>query len=86
MINGLILKIYYLILVIFMNIKSIGSTLIFFWVFAIALDFIGMVPVILAWIYTWWETTAWVIKLWLIIWGAGLFFYWKDIPQETENG
>ncbi len=42
-------------------------------VLAIVLDFIGRVPKVLFWIYSWGETTAWIIKIALVVVGAAIF-------------
>jgi len=52
---------------------KIGSFLFLIGVFAIILDFLGRVPKILFWIYSWGDTMAWVIKIALIVLGAVLF-------------
>ena len=41
---------------------------------AIVLNFANRVPRILMWIYSWGETTAWTIKIGLVVVGAILFF------------
>ena len=59
-------------------------------VFAIVLNFMDRVPTILAWIYSWGDTVAWVIKIALIVVGAVLFFMGakqeaqEEIPKEEH--
>lgn len=54
--------------------RSIGSTLLFFSIGSIVLNFIGYEFVILSWIDFWGETTGWTIRAVMIVAGAGLFF------------
>ncbi len=54
--------------------KSIGSTLAFLGAFAIVLNFLDRVPTVLAWIYNWGDTVAWIIKIGLIVVGGALWF------------
>lgn len=61
--------------------KKIGSTLAFFGVLAIVLDFANRVPRVLMWIYSWGNTVAWGIKIALIIIGGTLYF----IGRNSEN-
>jgi len=53
--------------------KSIGSLMFLLGAAAIILDFVGAVPVILSWIYEWGDTSAWVIKIGLVVFGAALY-------------
>ena len=46
--------------------KSFGSTLAILGILAIVLDFVNMVPKVLAWIYSWGDGVAWGIKIGLI--------------------
>ena len=62
--------------------KTIGTYMMIFGAAAIAMDFLGFVPKILFWIYNWGETTAWIIKIGLIVVGAVLYFL---APKEVEN-
>ncbi|VAW12704.1 hypothetical protein MNBD_BACTEROID03-2395 [hydrothermal vent metagenome] len=43
-------------------------------ILAIVLDFLGRVPKILFWIYSWGDGVAWAIKIGLVVVGAALFF------------
>ncbi len=53
--------------------SKIGSFMFFVGVLAIVLDFIGRVPKVLFWIYSWGETTAWIIKIALVVVGVAIF-------------
>ena len=55
-----------------MNLKTIGGLLLFFGILSIVLDFFNAVPSVMAWIYNWGETTAWIIKIAFVI--VGLLF------------
>ena len=50
--------------------KSFGSTLAILGILAIVLDFVNMVPKVLAWIYSWGDGVAWGIKIGLIVGGV----------------
>jgi type II secretory pathway component PulF len=65
--------------------KSIGSTMAFLGVFAIILEFLNRVPTLLMWIYTWGETTAWIIKIAFIVIGGILYFMGNKQEQETTK-
>lgn len=52
-----------------MNFKSIGGLLLFFGVLSIVLDFFNAVPRVMAWIYNWGETAAWIIKIAFVVVG-----------------
>ena len=45
-----------------------------FGIFAIVMGFLDRVPSLLIWIYNWGETTAWIIKVALVVMGGILFF------------
>lgn len=70
--------------------RKLGGYMIFFGAFAIVLNFMDLVPTLLAWIYNWGETTAWIIKIGLIVLGAILYFM-EGSPEpdpleiETED-
>ncbi|MGJ1203881.1 hypothetical protein [Sphingobacterium lactis] len=53
--------------------KSFGTLLIFYGVFAIILNFFDRVPRIMAWIYQWGEGTAWAIKIGFVVLGIILW-------------
>lgn len=68
--------------------SKLGGYMVFFGLFAIVLDFINMVPTILAWIYLWGEGVAWAIKLGLVVVGAISYFTGgskgdEEVPEET---
>lgn len=65
--------------------KKIGSTLLFFGLAAIVLNFVNMVPSVLMWIYSWGELTAWVIKIAIVVLGSILFLIGKKTEQEEET-
>ena len=54
--------------------KAIGKYMAIAGLLAIVLNFVNRVPRILMWIYSWGETTAWTIKIGLVVVGAILFF------------
>ncbi|SEC35351.1 hypothetical protein SAMN04489761_2756 [Tenacibaculum sp. MAR_2009_124] len=64
--------------------KKIGSTLVFLGIFAIVLNFVNMVPRVLMWIYAWGETSAWGIKIGIIVLGAILWFIGGKDEKEEE--
>ncbi|OJU47943.1 MAG: hypothetical protein BGN96_05540 [Bacteroidales bacterium 45-6] len=61
--------------------QKIGSTLMILGALAIVLNFANMVPRILMWIYNWGETTAWAIKIGVVVLGAILWFIGKKQNQ-----
>lgn len=66
--------------------RKIGSYMVFFGLFAIILNFLDRVPSLLIWIYSWGDTTAWAIKIGLIVIGAVLFFMGgKSEEPDTET-
>ena len=64
--------------------KRLGSIMVLVGIFAIVLNFVGRVPKLLVWIYSWGETTAWIIKVGLIVIGATLYFIGKPKDIELE--
>lgn len=64
--------------------KKIGSTLVIVGVLAIVLNFVNMVPSVLMWIYSWGETTAWGIKIGVVVLGALLWFFGKNEIETDE--
>lgn len=64
--------------------KNIGSLLFILGAFAIVLDFFNRVPKLLMWIYNWGETTAWIIKIALVVVGGILWFMGKN-DKDAEN-
>lgn len=53
--------------------KSIGSLLFILGAAASVLGFLDRVPVLLSWIYQFGDTTAWIIKIGLMVLGAALY-------------
>jgi len=54
--------------------RNIGSTLLFFGIGSIVLNYIDMQFIILSWIDMWGPTVGWIIKGAMILVGAILFF------------
>lgn len=65
--------------------QKIGSYLFIFGVLAIVLDFIHMVPILLMWIYNWGESTAWIIKITLVVTGAALWIGGKILGNPSSE-
>ena len=67
--------------------KKIGSFMALIGLAAIVLNFFGLVPKILVWIYTWGDGVAWAIKLGLVAVGAILYFSGgsKEEGKETTE-
>ena len=65
--------------------RKVGGYMIFFGLFAIVLDYLDRVPTILAWIYEWGDTIAWVIKIGLVAIGAVLYFMGASKTEEIES-
>jgi len=65
--------------------RKVGGYMIFFGLFAIVLDYLDRVPPILAWIYEWGDTIAWVIKIGLVAIGAVLYFMGASKTEEIES-
>ena len=65
--------------------KKTGSTLITLGLLAIVLNFVNRVPSILIWVYAWGETTAWIIKIGVVVLGAILYFIGKNEEKEEET-
>lgn len=68
--------------------KRIGSLMVFFGVFAIVLNFFNAVPRILVWIYNWGDTTAWAIKIGLVVVGGIIWLLATKAEQKevTDTG
>ncbi len=62
--------------------KNIGLALLIFGGLATVLGFMGSVPRLLSWIYNWGETTAWIIKIAMIVGGAVLLFLGRNEVDE----
>ena len=65
--------------------RKIVSYMVIFGILAIVLNLFDRVPTILMWIYSWGKTTAWIIKIGLIVVGAILFFIGKPANDETTE-
>ncbi len=65
--------------------KNIGSTLFVLGVLAIVLNYLDRVPRLLMWIYNWGETTAWAIKIGIILLGAILYFIGYKKEQNSTD-
>lgn len=64
--------------------RKIGSYMAFFGIFAVIMGFMNRVPSLLMWIYNWGETTAWIIKIGLIVVGGALFFFGGGSSDENQ--
>lgn len=51
-------------------------------VLAIILNFLDRVPLVLAWIYKWGESTAWIIKIGLIMVGGIVWFVTRPRMED----
>lgn len=65
--------------------RKLGSLMFFLGIFAIILNFVGRVPRLLMWIYTWGETVAWVIKIAFVVVGAVLYFMGSSGESEEVS-
>lgn len=65
--------------------KKIGSYMAIFGLFAIVMGFLDRVPKLLIWIYNWGETTAWIIKVALVVIGGILFFMGNTTTEESQT-
>lgn len=65
--------------------KKIGSYMAFFGLFAIVLNFIGRVPTLLMWIYSWGEIVAWIIKIVLVVIGGVLYFMGMNQEKKEDE-
>lgn len=63
--------------------KGLGSFLFIIGVLAIIMDYANRVPRILAWIYNWGDTTAWAIKIGLVVIGAALYLAARKSKPKT---
>ena len=63
--------------------KSFGSTLAILGILAIVLDFVNMVPKVLAWIYSWGDGVAWGIKIAFVVVGGALWLIGRN--QEAAH-
>ncbi|PWG06455.1 hypothetical protein [Polaribacter aquimarinus] len=65
--------------------KKVGSYMAIFGLLAIVLNFVDRVPTLLMWIYNWGDTTAWVIKIGLVVVGAVLYFMGGASASSEEE-
>ncbi|SNR15192.1 hypothetical protein [Tenacibaculum jejuense] len=65
--------------------KNIGSAMAIFGILAIVLGFLNRVPKLLIWIYNWGETTAWIIKIALVVVGGALYLFSNGEEEEEEQ-
>lgn len=65
--------------------KKIGSYIAIFGLFAIVMGFLNKVPRLLSWIYNWGVTTAWIIKIAMVLVGAALYFMDSSSEEEPET-
>lgn len=65
--------------------RSIGSFMLIVGLAAIVFGFLDSVPRILFWIYNWGNTTAWIIKIALVVVGLILMMLGSDPEEETQG-
>lgn len=65
--------------------KSIGSLLFIFGAITTIYGFMDRAPKILHWIYGWGETTAWIIKIGLMVLGAALYIIGSRKKAEANS-
>ncbi|MFK8059331.1 MAG: hypothetical protein AB8B78_04485 [Polaribacter sp.] len=65
--------------------KKIGGYIAFFGALAIVLNFFDRVPKILMWIYNWGDSTAWAIKIGLVIIGLAIYFLAGNSKKDSEE-
>lgn len=63
--------------------RNIGSTMLFFGIGSIVLNFVNMEFIVLSWIDMWGPTIGWAIKGALIVVGAILFFVAGSREEEA---
>ncbi len=52
---------------------------------AVVMNYLDRVPRLLMWIYNWGDTTAWIIKIGLIVVGAALYFLGPKEDEDVEE-
>ena len=52
---------------------------------AVVMNYLDRVPRLLMWIYNWGDTTAWIIKIGLIVVGAALYFLGPKEEEDVEE-
>ena len=65
--------------------KKIGSIMALFGIAAIVMNFLDLVPRLLMWIYNWGDTTAWIIKIGLVVVGGALYLLGPKEIEEAEE-
>lgn len=65
--------------------KNIGGAIAFFGILAIVFGFLDRVPKILTWIYNWGETTAWIIKIGLVVVGGAMYLLVNDNKEKEQD-
>ncbi len=63
-------------------ISKIGSFMATIGLLAIVLNFLDMVPKLLAWIYLWGDAIAWVIMIAITVVGGILWFFGRSAATE----
>lgn len=64
--------------------NKIGSLMALFGVLAIVFGFLDRVPSVLVWIYNWGESTAWVIKIGLIVVGGAMWLISNRMMSKSS--
>lgn len=65
--------------------NSLGSLMAILGALAIVLGYLDRVPTLLMWIYNWGESTAWVIKIALIVVGGGMWLFSRRAGTEQPE-
>ena len=65
--------------------KRIGSIMALLGIAAVVMNYLDRVPRLLMWIYNWGDTTAWIIKIGLIVVGAALYFLGPKEEEDVEE-
>ncbi|WP_395044078.1 hypothetical protein [Flavobacterium sp.] len=65
--------------------KRIGSIMALLGIVAVVMNYLDRVPRLLMWIYNWGDTTAWIIKIGLIVVGAALYFLGPKEEEDVEE-
>lgn len=68
------------------KLSYLGASMFVLGLLAIVLDFFNYVPKILFWIYNWGDGMAWVIKISLIVAGAGLYLLLREKSATDTAG
>ena len=65
--------------------KKIGGFMAVLGILAIVMNFLDRVPRLLMWIYNWGDTTAWIIKIGLVVVGGALYLLGPKEVEEVEE-